>query len=329
MSGIFDTLLLLALPASGKSEVRTYLTAKDPAQFHMGPTVQLDDYPYVHLQLRLDEEMLRLGLPKLFHEDDPGSSNGPYLSVHEWGGLCQLLNDDYHALRRGAAPVPADPARHLLQRLDDAVVRAGGRAKLSRLPRAVQDTLADRMADDVRKHYDDLAAGCPPSLAGRTIVIEFARGGPEGSDYPLPDGYGYAGSLAQLSPEVLERAAILYIWVTPEESRRKNRARAKPGAQGSILFHGAPESVMRREYGCDDMDYLLTISDVPDTVRIESGGRVFHIPTARFDNRVDSTSFLRKPEAEWLPAEIGAIHDGLKEACDRLWTSYQKQRAGR
>jgi len=54
MAEVFDTLLLLALPASGKSEVRTYLTARDPARFHMGPTVQLDDYPYVHLQIRAD-----------------------------------------------------------------------------------------------------------------------------------------------------------------------------------------------------------------------------------------------------------------------------------
>ena len=53
MAEILDVLLLLALPASGKSEVRRYLASLTPEQcrrdFHMGPTVQLDDYPYVHM----------------------------------------------------------------------------------------------------------------------------------------------------------------------------------------------------------------------------------------------------------------------------------------
>src|SRR5438445_6161715 len=53
MSEILDVLLLLALPASGKSEVRRYLASLSPEQcrgdFHLGPTVQLDDYPYVHM----------------------------------------------------------------------------------------------------------------------------------------------------------------------------------------------------------------------------------------------------------------------------------------
>ena len=47
MSKTFDAVLLLALPASGKSEVRRYLAHVPPAacrdDFHMGPTVQLDD----------------------------------------------------------------------------------------------------------------------------------------------------------------------------------------------------------------------------------------------------------------------------------------------
>ena len=55
-SEIIDILLLLALPASGKSEVRRYLANLTPAQcrddFHLGPTVQLDDYPYVHMMRR-------------------------------------------------------------------------------------------------------------------------------------------------------------------------------------------------------------------------------------------------------------------------------------
>ncbi|MDX9719860.1 MAG: hypothetical protein RBU37_03870, partial [Myxococcota bacterium] len=67
MAEIFDTLLLLALPASGKSEVRTFLREHNPEQYHMGPTVQLDDYPYVHFQLMIDEELAMMDLPRMFH----------------------------------------------------------------------------------------------------------------------------------------------------------------------------------------------------------------------------------------------------------------------
>ena len=60
-----DTILLTALPASGKSEVRRYLAELDPEAvregFHMGETVQLDDYPYVHMMRRISEELIQLG----------------------------------------------------------------------------------------------------------------------------------------------------------------------------------------------------------------------------------------------------------------------------
>src|SRR3989442_12693534 len=76
MSRILDVLLLLALPASGKSEVRRYLASLTPEQcrsdFHMGPTVQLDDYPYVHMMRRVSPELRK---PRadggVFHSHDP------------------------------------------------------------------------------------------------------------------------------------------------------------------------------------------------------------------------------------------------------------------
>ena len=59
MSQLLDTILLFSLPASGKSEVRRYLASLTPDQcqndFHMGPTLQLDVYPYVHLMHRIDD----------------------------------------------------------------------------------------------------------------------------------------------------------------------------------------------------------------------------------------------------------------------------------
>ena len=50
---VFDVVLLNALPASGKSELRKFMNENDPEQmvndFHIGKNLQLDDFPYVWL----------------------------------------------------------------------------------------------------------------------------------------------------------------------------------------------------------------------------------------------------------------------------------------
>ena len=160
--------------------------------------------------------------------------------------------------------------------------------------------------------------GIPDSLDGRTIVIEFARGGPDGATPPLPAPLGYRYSLATLSDEILSRASILYVWVTPEESRRKNTERTDPNDPGSILHHGVPMAVMLGDYGVDDMEWLMGNSGRPDTVRVEKDGKSYHLPIARFDNRQDKTTFVRADHAQWNPRDVDALHRGLAEALDRL-----------
>ena len=39
---------------------------------------------------------------------------------------------------------------------------------------------------------------------------------------------------------------------------------------------------------------------------------------ARFDNRNDLTTFVREDQKLWKPAEVQAIHSGLKAAFDQL-----------
>src|SRR5213594_810937 len=98
MPGTLEVLLLLALPASGKSEVRRYLAHLTPQQcrdeFHLGPTVQLDDYPYVQLRRR--------GADGAFFDSD----EQPMKESRDWGTLIELLNEDYQDLfhRRRATP---------------------------------------------------------------------------------------------------------------------------------------------------------------------------------------------------------------------------------
>ena len=323
MAEIFDTLLLLALPASGKSEVRNFLTNKDPEIFHMGETIQLDDYPYVHIQLVIDEVLKEMGEPRIYHsEDDAGGRNGPFLDAYDWCALIELLNEDYHEILAGKAENPKYAAIRLFERLDAAAVRVGGEAKIAALRPEVRARLEEKLEAEARELFDDKIKNVLKSREGKTIVIEFSRGGPVGVR-PLPEYYGYAASLPCLSDELLKRVAILYIWVTPEESRRKNRDRARPGEDKSILFHGTPESVMLQDYGSDDMLEMMEASDRENMLKIVKGDKVYYIPVGRFDNRRDLTTFARKDPKDWKPEEVQALDDGIRDVALKLWDVYK------
>jgi hypothetical protein len=323
MTRILDTVLLLALPASGKSEVRKYLAAL-PAEacrddFHMGPTVQLDDYPYVEFMRKVDELLDQaLGQPNLFFQ----AHDRPFQDPWDWGTLIHLLNEDYEDLVMKKPVNPSCAALHLFGRFDEAARKAGARPKFGGLADGVRAKLANLLEQDARKLITDKVANYTDTLDGKTLVIEFARGGADGSAMPLQAPFGYGYSVGQLSPQILSRASILYVWVTPEESRRKNHERSvpPPGVKDTILFHGVPIAVMMEDYGCDDLEWLLSSSDRPDTAHVATHDHTWHLPTARFDNRNDLTSFIRKqgkPE-NWNAADKAALHAGLKAALDVL-----------
>lgn len=318
MAKIIDTLLLLALPASGKSEVRKYLALLDADtcrdELHLGPTVQLDDYPYVHLMHRIDDELKKAGGSYAFY----GGPDRPFKAPVFWGTLTALLNEDYDDLLHQRTVTPVSAAHHLFARLDRATIAAGGEPVLDAVPADILARVADALEAECRDQLDEKQAAYVPSLEGRTVVIEAARGGADGSAMPLTGYHGYQYMLSALSDDILDKAAVLYVWVAPEESRRKNTERADPNDPGSILHHGVPMSVMLGEYGCDDIDHLIHHSDKPDTVRIEARDKVWHVPIGRFDNRVDKTSFLRADKADWTPAQVKGIHDGLAGALGRI-----------
>lgn len=318
MPSVLDVVLLLALPASGKSEVRRYLASLTPAQcegeMHLGPTVQLDDYPYVHMMRRVSQELRKRGHDGVFFDSDDLPMKQPL----DWGTLVELLNEDFDDLLKRHRPAPASAATWLLDRYDAARAKVGAEAVFGGLPVALRAELVAALEKESAEVLRDKNAGIPDSLEGRTIVIEAARGGPDGATPPLPKPLGYQYSLSQFSDAILSRASILYVWVMPEESRRKNHERTDPNDPGSILHHGVPIAVMLGDYGCDDMEWLIQNSGRPDSVKIETRGRSFQIPVARFDNRVDKTSFVRAEPAQWKPADVAALHSGLAEAFERL-----------
>jgi hypothetical protein len=318
MSRILDVVLLLALPASGKSEVRRYLASLSPersaSEMHLGPTTQLDDYPYVHMMRRVSQELRGLGHDGVFFDSD----DLPMKDPRDWGTLIELINEDFSDLVQRRAPDPPEAAPWLLARFDAARSRSGAAAAFEGLAPAVRKPLLAALEPEARQLLREKNANLPVSLDGRTVVIEFARGGPDGARLPLPEPLGYRYSLSRLSDAILDRAAVLYVWVTPEESRRKNRERADPSDPGSILHHGVPMAVMLGDYGCDDMEWLLQHSGEPDRVRVEARGREHSLRVARFDNRVDKTSFVRDDPSRWRPADVQALHRGLSAAFAQL-----------
>ena len=110
MTHVLPTLLLLALPASGKSEVRRYLgslsSERAADEFGLGPSVQLDDYPYVHLMRRISEELRHLYEGPVFF----ASEATPFLEPGDWGTLIHLVNEDYAGLNHPDEPEPHSAA---------------------------------------------------------------------------------------------------------------------------------------------------------------------------------------------------------------------------
>ncbi len=305
-----DILLLLALPASGKSEVRRYLASLSPQvshdEFHLGPTIQVDDYPYVHLMRRVSQEQHRLGVePTFFSGDDE-----PFREPGDWLTLIHLLAEDVAGL--GTIREHSTSPHALLDRL----ITARGRSGIGDGALAGGDALAAALAPEAAAIAAGLPVVSPERLAEATIVVEFARGGPVGAVPPLPHPLGYLASLPALGSAILERASILWVVTDAEESRRRNRERTRPGPEGdaSILHHGVPEAVMDHDYGIDDLAWLLGTSPVPGTIAVDAGDETCLLPVARFDNRVDRTSFLRDESASWPVESVAALHRDLTVA---------------
>lgn len=315
---VFPVVLLMALPASGKSEVRNFMrhvgADRLKKEFHIGENLQLDDFPYVHMMRRIDEELQTLGQPRLFY---PGEE--PFIDGRDWGTLCALLNEDYHDLMARNIITTDSAANLLFDRIDRAGLTAGLPPRLSLLLPEIRCTVAARLEKEARKMLDEKHAGYPETFEGKTVIIECARGGPDGASMPLTGTFGYQYSLPCFSPEILEQASILYIWVTPEESRRKNSERADPNDPGSDLHHGVPMAVMLGDYGCDDMQYLVNSAEKPGTVDVEAWDRHYRLPIGIFDNRKDKTSFLREDEKMWDPDMVREVTDGIRSATETMF----------
>ena len=140
--------------------------------------------------------------------------------------------------------------------------------------------------------YRKRLAGNPRFHDTGTALIEFSRGGEK----------GFAEAFSHLHEDVLKRACILYIKVSYEESVRKNRRRARPGLEDSILYHSLPDEKMEFYYKTNDWEKLSGGRKL-GRIRV----REFEVPFAVLDN---------EPELTDDPKKFGPA---LEQVCTLLW----------
>jgi len=108
-----------------------------------------------------------------------------------------------------------------------------------------------------------------------TAIVEFSRGTEHG---------GYAEAFPHLAADLLQRAAVVYVHVSFEESLRKNRRRFDPQRPDSILQHSLPDEKLSRLYRDDDWP-MFSPSD-PNFLTVRS----IRVPYVVFENEDDVTT---------------------------------------
>ena len=91
---IFKTLLLIARPAAGKSEIIHYLDNLDPAtrakDFHIGNLKMIDDFPFLWRWFEEDDILEKMGQNRLY-TDKQGYFKYPFL----WDLLIRMIDLEY------------------------------------------------------------------------------------------------------------------------------------------------------------------------------------------------------------------------------------------
>jgi len=217
---VFHTIILIARPAAGKSEIIDFLK-KMPfnervRRFHVGMMEEIDDFTMLWAWFEEDALLEKMGYPRL-HTD----AEGYFLGHHLWDLLIERIGLEYEKRFR-----------------------------------------------DAREQTEET-----------TMIIEFSRGREHG---------GYRSAFSHLPPRILEKAAILYLDVSWEESLRKNRKRFNPEKPDSILEHALTDEKMERLYREDDWQEICQeiCQDDPQYVTVQG----IHVPYAVFDNEDDVTT---------------------------------------
>lgn len=102
----FDSLLLLARPAAGKSELIDFLfhtpLPERLSRFHIGEFTVLDDFPMLWTWFEEDSILEQIGQPRLYSD-----SEGYFKSPHFWDLLIRRLCLEHQKWQRDKAGAPA------------------------------------------------------------------------------------------------------------------------------------------------------------------------------------------------------------------------------
>lgn len=104
------------------------------------------------------------------------------------------------------------------------------------------DWCMEKFNTEIEKRY----LSNPDFYKENTLFIEFSRGNTR----------TYSDSLSRLKSSIWKRAAILYIDVSGEESKRRNIKRYEEKKKASILAHKVPEELLEAHYKTDDWHVL-------------------------------------------------------------------------
>jgi len=148
--------------------------------------------------------------------------------------------------------------------------------------------LIERFNHDTAKLLRDR----PDFFDGRTLFIEFSRGSEHG---------GFKTAYDYLSPEIMEKAATLYIDCSWEESLRKNRRRYNPDKPDSVLEHALEDKKLEMLY--KESDWAEFSGGDPHFLHVQ--GR-----------KIPYSVFRNEPEITDQPEKLGAH---LEEVLGRLW----------
>ncbi len=152
--------------------------------------------------------------------------------------------------------------------------------------------LFDLMLARFNKEVKNISEENPNYYENQTLFIEFSRGGEN----------AYAKAFKRLSKEILEKAAILYIKVSYEESWRRNIARYEEKKKHSILAHMATKRVMEAFYRTDDWDAL---SKSRSSGYIDAGGVKVPFMTVLNEPEIKDPILLSKRYED----AMGSLHE--------------------
>jgi hypothetical protein len=151
------------------------------------------------------------------------------------------------------------------------------------------DVLIRRISLEYHKRLRDYSASSQPV----TTLVEFARGKQHG---------GFRRAFKHLSPELLGKAAILYVNVSYSESLRKNRRRFNPSRPDSILEHGLSDEKMQQLYS--EVDWTeLTRGKPSGYLAIDK----IRVPFVVFENEDDVTTPGGEPLGQRLETALTAL----------------------